>query len=362
MPEKGRYSSWMGFAAVMTLSATACLNAGCAAMTTQNGEPEGASRSPDSGHEAAPAAASGPTIVPPATEGAIPDSVDPLKKILLILPFRDESKYKGPWDIYGQIPRGLADSLAGHPAFHVITPDSGFSRLSEKERIGKIKKTRAVAIGRELGADVVVLGEIEQITISRLRAVVPLGGYRSYSGNTTVTAYFYNTIDAQEVGEYRSESIIDTKRTGIVNPAQHVPLDREYYFMGEAAWGSEEFHKTLVGQSVGQCLQQLAAGLETVIRPAPELMTSEPKIIDIDGSRAYINVGLADAIQNGDKFGVWDQGRELRDPETDAVLGFALPRRVGVIQVVQVLNVHLSQVRIIEGQDSIETSFTLRAE
>ena len=290
------------------------------------------------------------------------DSIDALKKVLLVLPFRDLSKYKGPWDIYGQLARGLADTLGRHKAYRIIPPDSGFVRLGKKERLGKIESGRAVHLGRQLEADVVVLGEIEDISMKRFRATVPLGGYRSYQGITEIKIFFYNVIDGQPAGEYRCESQIDSKRTGIVNPAAHVPLDKEYFFLGEAEWGTQEFHKTLVGQSVGECLHQLGVGVEAVVRPAPELSVSKPKIIDVDAGRAYINVGSADGVRNGDKFGVWDLGRELRDPQTDAVLGYAVPRRVGVIQVEQVLNDHLSQVNILEGQGEIEPEFTIRAE
>jgi hypothetical protein len=290
------------------------------------------------------------------------DSIDALKKVLLILPFRDVSKYKGPWDIYGQLARGLADTLGRYKAYRIIPPDSGFVRLGKKERLGKIESGRAVHLGRQLEADVVVLGEIEDISMKRFRATVPLGGYRSYQGISAIKIFFYNAIDGQPTGEYRCEGQIDSKRTGVVNPAAHVPLDKEYFLLGEAEWGSAEFHKTLVGQSVGECLHQLGVGVGATVRPAPELSVSEPKIIDIDASRAYINVGSADGVRNGDKFGVWDLGRELRDPETDTVLGYAVSRRVGVIQVEQVLNEHLSQVNILEGQGEIEPAFSIRAE
>ena len=290
------------------------------------------------------------------------DSIDALKKALLILPFRDVSKYKGPWDIYGQLARGLADTLGRYKAYRIIPPDSGFVRLVKKERLGKIESGRAVHLGRQLEADVVVLGEIEDISMKRFRATVPLGGYRSYQGISAIKIFFYNAIDGQPAGEYRCEGQIDSKRTGVVNPAAHVPLDKEYFFLGEAEWGSAEFHKTLVGQSVGECLHQLGVGVEATVRPAPELSVSEPKIIDIDAGRAYINVGSADGVRNGDKFGVWDLGRELRDPETDTVLGYAVSRRVGVIQVEQVLTEYLSQVNILEGQEEIEPAFTIRAE
>ena len=59
---------------------------------------------------------------------------------------------------------------------------------------------------------------------------------------------------------------------------------------------------------------------------------------------------------------MWDKGRELRDPQTDTYLGHALPRRVGVVQVKQVLNEHLSIVQILEGMEAIEEEFEVRGE
>ena len=287
---------------------------------------------------------------------------DALKKGLLLLPFRDLSKYEGPWDIYTELPRGLADSLAGHDFFRIVPTARALTLLSGEEREGKITKGRLILLGRELGADVVITGEIEELSMKRFRATVPIGGYRSYQGVVTVNLLAYNVIDGRSVGEYRGDTLLDSKRTGIVNPAAHVPLDREYYFLGEHNWGTDEFKATLVGQSVGKCLQDMAKGLSELITPPPALVVSEPKIIDIVGSRAYINVGLVAGIRNGDKFGVWDQGRALRDPDTDKVLGYAPPRRVGVVQVEQVLAEHLSQVQIIDGEGSIQKSFLIRAE
>lgn len=290
------------------------------------------------------------------------DSIDALKKAILILPLRDKSKYNGPWDIYGQLANGLADSLKRFDAYRIIQPETVFNHLDRKERVGKLKSSRAVDLGREIGADVVAVGEIIDISMKRFRATVPLGGYRSYQGLTQIKLFFYNVIDGQAAGECECEALINSKRTGVVNPAAHVPLEKEYFFLAEVEWGTQEFHETLVGQSVGECLHQLSAAVENVVRPVPELTVSEPKIIDVDGVQAYINVGSADGVKNGDKFGVWDLGRELRDPETDAVLGHAVSRRVGVIQVDQILNDHLSQVKVLEGEGEIQPTFTIRSE
>ena len=43
----------------------------------------------------------------------------------------------------------------------------------------------------------------------------------------------------------------DSKRYGITNPAAaYVPLEKEYFLLGQMEWGSEEFHNTLLGKSI----------------------------------------------------------------------------------------------------------------
>ena len=312
-----------------------------------------------------------------AKESAIPEG---LKQRLLFMPFRDKSKYKGEWDIYSAMPRGLADSLHSSAFFSTLSIDSALVRLKKKELQGKLDVERALAIGREVEADYVVLGQIDEMSMKRFRATVPIGGYRSYQGLTTVRLYPYKVIDGEAAGEVMREVAEDSKRYGITNPAAFVPLEKEYFLLGQMEWGSEEFHNTLLGKSVSRCLDHLAAGLDSLIQPPAALnKVSEPKIIEVvaDTVRAdtgengqsvrvqlsaYINVGLADSVQKGNKYGVWDKGRELKDPDTGEVLGTSLPRRVGVVQVEQVLSQHLSLVRILQGQDAVQKDYGIRAE
>ena len=51
------------------------------------------------------------------------DSVDALAQSLLFMPFKDESKYKGEWDIAAELPRGLADSLNASEFFRTLSLD-----------------------------------------------------------------------------------------------------------------------------------------------------------------------------------------------------------------------------------------------
>ncbi|MCC7262610.1 MAG: hypothetical protein IT369_08835 [Candidatus Latescibacteria bacterium] len=295
---------------------------------------------------------------------ALADSTSALAQKVLLLPFKDLSKYRGPWDICAELPRSLADSLARNAFIRPMAPDSVFlAGLKGKERKGLIDWDRALELGRQAGVDLVVMGEIEDLSMKRFRATVPIGGYRSYQGVTTIKLRVLKVVDGRPAGEPRQEAVNDSKRYGVTNPAANVPLDREYFFLGETPWGTEAFQQTLVGGAVTQCLGKLSADLANLVQPpALPSSVSAPKIIDIDGLQVYINIGLADSLQNGDKFGVWDHGHELRDPQTNAVLGFSLPRRVGVVQIEQVLNEHLSIGRVLEAQGQIEKEFTIRAE
>ena len=287
---------------------------------------------------------------------------DALRQVLLLMPFRDASGYKGPWGISAGFPRVLSDSLERHTFYRTLPLETAWEGLTEDELQGEISGPRAVELARERGADWVILGQIEDLTMKRFQVTVPMGGHRRYEGWAVVNLVAYNAVDGRRAGECAGEGMVDDRRTGIVNPASHIPLDRQYHMLDLMEWGSEQFWDSLVGLAVRQCAGELATGLSSLIRPPPSLTVSEPKVIVTEGEQAYINVGRAEGIRNGDKFGVWDHGRELRDPETGAVLGQALPRRVGVVQVEQVLNDHLSQVRIIEGREAIRKSYAIRAE
>jgi len=292
----------------------------------------------------------------------VADSAEALAQTLLILPFEDASKYKGPWQIHLELARGLADSLMHHSFLRAVSLDSVLVRLHQKEYQGQVSLDRGLQLADQLGADYLVFGRIEELSMRRFRATMPVGGYRSYEGLTRVTLNLIKTIDQQSAGQLTCEGVEDTRRYGITNPASFVPYEREYFIVGDMEWGSKDFRDTLLGKSVQECLMKLAAGLDGLIKPPADLTVSNPKIIDVDGLQAYINVGLVDAVQNGDKFGVWDGGRALTDPGTGLLLGHALPRRVGVVQVEQVLSDHLSVVRILEGRQEIRREFSIRAE
>jgi hypothetical protein len=287
-----------------------------------------------------------------------------LSQVILLLPMKDKTSYlkRSSWPVQMGIPKILGDSIGTNPFYRILPIDSAVVYLAPEERLGDISAERALAIGRFLAADWVMFGQIEGLTMNRFQATAPIGGHRSYKGLASVHLLLYNVVDGRREADVVVDQEVDNKRTGIANPASHIHLDRQYFLLDQVHWESEEFKTSLVGQALAACATEVAEQVAGIIRPPSTLGVSEPKIIDIDGATAYINIGLADGIHNGDKFGVWDRGRELRDPGTGQSLGHALPRRIGVVQVEQILSDHLALVRILDGHTVIIQGYSIRPE
>ena len=151
------------------------------------------------------------------------DDAEFLGQKILVLPFLDSSGYKGSWDIHNGVAGTLADSLAHNSFYHIVPGDSALAYLETDELLGEVGMARAAAIGSLLGADWVILGDIEELTMKRFQATVNIGGYRSYEGIVMVNLTLVNAIDGRRGGELSTEGVMDSKRTGITNPAAFVP-------------------------------------------------------------------------------------------------------------------------------------------
>ena len=307
-------------------------------------------------------ASDSPARAAPQPAPAEVDTADVLAQRVLFLPFKDESKFNGPWNIPFELANGLADTLADHGFLKIVPIDSVMVRLDRKERAGEATPEKALKFGRELGADYVILGSIEEFVMKRFQATIPLGGYRSYQGLVTINLKPFKVIDGRATDQVKGYGETDEKRYGVTNPAAYIKLEKEYHLLGDIPWASDAFRETLLGQATGNCLHDLAANLTDFISPPPELTVSEPKIVLVDVGQVYINVGSEHGVQNGDKYGVWDHGEELIDSGSGIYLGKALPRRIGAIQVEQVLNDKLSLARILQGQNEIMKDYQIRAE
>ena len=202
------------------------------------------------------------------------------KKILL-LPIKNTSKYRkySDLDIHIALWRSLADSLKLNPLFALVEPDSvAMEGLSDKERKGNIGTDRALVLGHHAGADFVVLGTVEAFGINKTSGYVVEAEYPlksssgakakhepEYKGLATINLEIFRVSDGLIVGQIRQAGIKEANLNGI----NKIPPFQEFFGSSLPPWGSEDFHQTMLGGAIDQCLGKLAADLATLLRPLP---------------------------------------------------------------------------------------------
>ncbi|MCD6336464.1 MAG: hypothetical protein DRP97_05710 [Candidatus Latescibacterota bacterium] len=280
---------------------------------------------------------------------------------IAVLPFEDKSHYDGTWNIQGGTAALLGEVLREN-AFYTIVPRDSVRAVLE----GRSKKERRddiAAIGRELGADVLITGKIEEFNITRFMAGAQmLGGYRSYASTVRLEASLWRVVDGRELGIIGGEGEVRDRHIGLTFLGRPTQRDRQFYGLNDIEFGSEAFRKTIIGQAMLKALKEIKGKVEEVVTPPSGLKaTARPVfVLEVQGDEAYVNAGAEDGIAIGDKFNVYDQGKELRDPSTGEVLGYTDAQKAGAIQIVEVKGAHLSKARIVDGR--VEAHFTVRAE
>ncbi len=280
---------------------------------------------------------------------------------IAVLPFEDKSHYGGTWDIQGGTAALLGEVLRENAFYTILSQDSVRALLegkSQKERQGDL-----AAIGRELGADVLITGKIEEFSITRFMAGAQmLGGYRSYASTVRLEATLWRVVDGRELGIIGGEGGVSDRNIGLTLLGRPTQRDSQFYGLNDIEFGSEAFRETIIGQAMRKALEEIKGKVEEVVTPPSGLKaTARPVVVlEVQGVEAYVNAGAEDGIKVGDKFNVYDQGKELRDPSTGEVLGYTDEQKVGAIQILEIKGAHLSKARIVDGR--VEARFSVRAE
>jgi curli biogenesis system outer membrane secretion channel CsgG len=175
---------------------------------------------------------------------------------------------------------------------------------------GAVDPQTAAKVGKILGVKYVLTGGIDKFSINTTK-----GGFGGIGGNmttagATINMRFIDTSTAERVIAVSADGEVK-KGGGFVNGAS---LSREAEW-GVASEAIQKSAKAVVDKLItGEYLSRLssAAGSGGGI---------DVRVIKVDGTKAYINVGSSSGIKVGDKFRIFETGAELVDPVTGAKLG-----------------------------------------
>ena len=189
---------------------------------------------------------------------------------------------------------------------------------------GAVDPTTAAKVGKILGVKYIILGGIDKFNVNNTK-----GGIGGIGGNLVQAQV---TINLRVVDTTTAERVISLSADGEIRKGGG-------FFKGanlsrDAEWG-------LASETIQKASKTIVAKLVT-----PDYLSRikgaavpgglvEGRIIRVEGTRAYINLGSASGLKIGDKFNVISLGAALIDPDTGASLG-APAKQTGSGAVVEV--------------------------
>lgn len=177
---------------------------------------------------------------------------------------------------------------------------------------GALDPQSAAKVGRILGVKYILTGAVDRFSINRTSGSVSrLGGM----GGNMVTAEAL--INVRMIDTTTAERIVALSAEGNVRKGGG-------FFKGarlsrDAEWGiaSEAIEK-----AASSLVEKMVSGnyLGKVSDAAGPVGTAG-RIIKVDGTRAWINLGASSGVKVGDRFTIFHMGEALIDPDTGANLG-----------------------------------------
>lgn len=300
----------------------------------------------------------------------------------LFLTFEDASGFIGGWEVGMEIPRFLAAYLKAKFGVLSISPLLALDVLKSQNRSREalLDVKFWMELNRRLQARYVVTGVVEEFSIDRFMTGEPsVAGYESYSGTAKIRYIIYDLDRSSEsavrvsvanneaFGEFADRSLALTL---FGKPS---PRTVEFHDLEKIRFGSEEFNRTVIGQTCFQLAENFAFQIEQYF---PQLRSRSPaspdniqlaaaaldsnaimlrprvltgSVILADGKDIFINLGAEDGVKVGQRVQVYERGEELRDPSTSKLLGYS-DRKVGEIEIIEVRGPHLALGNVQEGE------------
>ena len=272
----------------------------------------------------------------------------PRPDFVAVVPFVDESGFReGVWNVEYEVANMLSAELAAVRNWKVV-PFNAVAELALEW--GFASHEKALAIGRKLEADFVVVGLLQDYDMRRLSVGDPLlGGYKSYSAVAQMRVEIARVGDGGTIGHAEALRELTDRDVGLDLLGKPREQDLEFAGLKELEFGSEEFRQTLLGQAtveaVGELVHKVAAAFE------PEGLVFEgdaPEVIAVYSEDLYANIGSAQGVRPRLRFFVYPSNERIEAE------GLAPEESLALVEVVEIISTRLASLRVLRTTGEIK--------
>ena len=240
---------------------------------------------------------------------------DSPKKRILVLPFLDEQTSRSA-NVLDQARKSVVAILTQTGQFLVVSNDD-FPQGVERFKNQQNYNLEAIAkIAANLGVAAVVEGVIQEVKVKRLSDQVGV----------------FRKVKAQVDGAIRMRVVATKTGREVLNDVRTAQVVSETTKVGEYQTSDRflEEDPFLIHQVIEKALR----GSVSQISLALEKLSWEGRIALVKGERIYLNAGRLSGLQVGDILKVMEEGEEVFDPETGALIGRVPGRMKGTVEIV----------------------------
>lgn len=272
----------------------------------------------------------------------------PRPDFVAVVPFVDESGFReGVWNLEYELANMVSAELAPVRNWEVV-PFDAVAELALEWGFASLEK--ALAIGRELEADFVVVGLLQDYDMRRLSVGDPLlGGYKSYSATAQMRVEIVRVDDGGTIGHAEAQRALTDRDLGLDLLGKPREQDLQFAGLKELAFGSEPFRQTLLGQATVEAVGELVHKVATAFEPEGLVFAGDaPEVIAVYSEDIYANIGSDHGVRPRLRFFVYPS-----DARVEAE-GLASAESVALVEVAEIISTRLASLRVLRATGTIK--------
>jgi hypothetical protein len=304
----------------------------------------------------------------------------------LFTPFENESSFKGTWNLSQEVPNFIAAYLREFYKLNVLSA-TAFLSLAEKNNIDGsdlYDLQSYTIIANEIGFKYVVKGKVIDFDVVRFSAGESnIAGYEAYSCNILVTLQIFDLLENSTAYSGDIESSESNKALGLNLFGMPSDEKKQYLALNKIKFGSDEFNKSVVGETILHLCENLAADIKLIkkellyptkanknnsnlidtslneIKFNVEVIKGQVLTFNETTGEAFINLGSSSNLNLGDELSIYAVADSLFDPTTNEFLGFS-DKNIATLKIVEIRGEKLSLAVVKNNLNQVKKGMEVR--